>query len=144
MSLRRRARRDDRNGVAAVEMVIVCFFLLLPCAYGMIEMARAVQVKECLTDAARSGCRVAITPGKANSDVTSTITTALTANGITVSPTTTIQVNGVTKDCAVAVGGDKVSVKVSVPASSVNYMLPLFMPINSVESETLVMMKQGS
>jgi Flp pilus assembly protein TadG len=138
------SRRERRRAVAAVELAIVASFILIPAAYGMIEVARAVQVKDCLTDVARSACRVAITAGNANSDVTSNISTTLTANGLTVSQTTTtIQVNGVTADVRTAVQYDKISVKISIPIHDVSYLLPYFFSSSSVDSETLIMMRQG-
>jgi Flp pilus assembly protein TadG len=145
--LRRGANRRARcrRGVAAVEMAIVTSFVLIPATYGMIELSRAIQVKDALTDAARSGCRVGAKAGGSNSTITSNISTVLTANGFSSSlATITIKVNGVVQDASTAVQGDQLSVKVSVPDSSVNWLPALFLSSSAVESETLIMMRQGS
>ncbi len=133
-----------RRGVAAVEMALVASFILVPAAYGMIEMSRAIQVQDYLSCAARSGCAVAVRPGKDNAAVNANISTVLATYGISSTlVTVTITVNGVTADVSTAVQNDKIALKISLPASQVNYMMPLFMAKTAVQSETLVMMRQG-
>src|SRR5579884_2357217 len=137
-------RPAPRRGTAAVELAIVATFLLVPAAYGIMEVTRAIQVKDALTDAARSACRVAVQPGAANSNVTANITAVLAANGIAASlATPTILVNGNAVDVSTAKQGDKISVKVALPVSKVNWVLSHFLAASAVESETLVMMRQG-
>jgi Flp pilus assembly protein TadG len=132
-----------RRGTAAVEFAVIVSFLVVV-AMGMIEVTRAVQVKDVLTDAVRSGCRLAIQPGTANSDVQANINTILTNAGIpTKSVTTTIQVNGKTVDVSTANKGDKISVQIGLPVDSVGWVTPMFFTNQSVESELLVMMRQG-
>jgi len=46
-------------------------------------------------------------------------------------------------DVKTAVGGDKISIEIAVPAAQVNWVLPMFLSNSSVESETLIMMRQG-
>lgn len=140
------ARRGAvRRGTAAVEMAVVATFILCPLTYGMIEMSRAVQVKEALTKVARSGGAVAIRPGADNASVLSAINAALTSYEI--SPqlaTITLKVNGSPANVSTAAQGDQISVSVSVPAASVNFMLPMFLSDASVTSGTLIMMRQGT
>jgi len=144
MLLRSGPRAPQRRGAAAVELAVVLSFVLIPAAYGMIELSRAIQVKDQLTDATRSGCRLAIQPGASNSTVTANINAALTAQGFNpANATVTILVNGQAVDVSTAQPGDQISVKVSLPAATVGYVLPLFMSSNSVDSETLVMMRLG-
>jgi Flp pilus assembly protein TadG len=132
-----------RRGTAAVEFAILVPFLAV-LAMGMIEVTRGVQVKDMLTDAVRSGCRLAIQPGTASATVQANINQVLTNAGIpTGDVTITIQVNGQTVDASTAVKGDTISVKIALPVDDVGWVTPVFFSGKSVESETLVMMRQG-
>ena len=135
--------RRLRRATAAVECAVIIPFLAL-IALGMIEITRAVQVKDILTDAARSGARQAIRPAAANASVTADINNNLTnANIPTAYATITILVNGKAVDALTAVKGDQITVKVSVPVTNVGWITPIFFSQSSVESETVVMMRQG-
>jgi Flp pilus assembly protein TadG len=130
-----------RAGIAALEMALIAPVLVFV-TLGMLEMARAMMVKETLTDAARKGCRTAILANGTNSAVTADINTVLTNNSIpTADITITILVNGAVADVSTATAGSKISVKVAVPIADVAWITPLFMPGN-IESENLVMMSQ--
>lgn len=132
------------SGSATVEMAIALTFVFAPTTYGMIEMSRAIQAKELLTGAARSAIAVGIRAGGSNSAVQTNVNASLTAYGIDPTiATVTVKVNGNVVDCSSAIQGDQISVKIAVPAASVNYMLPKFMGNSAVESETMVMMRQG-
>ncbi|MEE9275800.1 MAG: TadE family protein [bacterium] len=76
----RRAVRD--RGQAVVE-----FALLLPVLIvlimGVIDIARAYNVLQVVTNAAREGARVAILPSSTSTTVTTTVDTYLTAAGQT-------------------------------------------------------------
>jgi hypothetical protein len=125
-------------------MAIVLTFIFTPATYGMIEMSRAIQVKEFLTGTARSAGSVAIKTGNDNTAVSSNIKSSLTTYGISPSlATTTIKVNGAVADLNTAVAGDQISITIALPAAQVNWMLPMFLSNSSVESETLIMMRQG-
>lgn len=52
-------RRSTRLGAAAVEFALVApvFFLFV---FGLIELGRGVMIQQCLTNAARVGCRHAV------------------------------------------------------------------------------------
>src|SRR4051794_4079693 len=97
-----------RRGTAAVEFaviapVLIIFFL------GMIEVTRAIQVKNCLTDIARSSCRVAIKSGSSTQNVKDNINTILSANGINTSyATISILVNGNNVDANTAKKYDQI------------------------------------
>jgi Flp pilus assembly protein TadG len=134
------AKSPRRRGSAVVEFAVIAPFLVAV-TMGMMEVTRAVQVKNYLTDAARSGCRKAIQPGSSNSVVTDNINTILTANGITSSDATiTILVAGQSVDVSTADKYDQISVRVSLPIAKVNWVTPYFFSSTAVESETLVMM----
>jgi Flp pilus assembly protein TadG len=138
-----RRRQPRRRGTATVEFAIVAPVLIV-LAMGLIEVTRAVQVKNTLTDAVRSGCRLAIQPGASNAVVVANINQVLTNAGIpTGDVTVTIQVNGTTADVSTAVQGNMVSVKIGLPVDDVAWVIPMFFTSKSVESETLVMMRQG-
>lgn len=135
-------KHRKRPGVAAVELAIVVPFMVF-FAVGMIEMGRGLQVKEILSDAARKGCRTGIKPLSTNTTVTTDINNVLSDNNITSSNATiTIQVNGATADVSTAKEYDKISVKVSIPVSSIAWITPLFLPGTTIESSTMVMMRQ--
>lgn len=132
-----------RRAIAAVEFAIVLPFLVL-LATGTFELARAIMVRQVLTDAARKACRTGSLPGAANSNVTQDVNDILTDNSIATSAATvTILVNGQAVDASTAVNGDQLSVKVSVPFNKVAWTPLFFFTNTSIETETLVMMRQG-
>jgi Flp pilus assembly protein TadG len=57
--IRKRIRWRDDRGAAAVEFALVMPILLL-LLFGIIEFARAWNVRQTLTDAAREGARIAV------------------------------------------------------------------------------------
>lgn len=156
----RNIRSCDRQGIAASEFAILAPFLFF-LVVGIFEMSRAIMIKEILSNAARKGCSKGIIPGKTYSDITSEVNDIMTDMGINTSQvTTTIQVatysgsgtnNTPTWGTAATVtsgtfspsASDQISVKVSVPVSSVLWFTPAFLPISAVESETIVMLRQG-
>lgn len=132
-----------RFGSAAVEFAVIVPFLVLV-SMAMIEVTRGVQVKNTLTDAARSGCRLAIQPGTTNAAVVSNINQLMTNAGIAASLVTiTIQVNGKTVDVGTAVQGDQISVMVAVPVDALGWVTPRIITQQTIASETLIMMRQG-
>ncbi len=111
---------------------------------GAFEVARGIIVRQVLTDAARKACRTGALPGKANSDITADVNDILTDNSVPTSAATiTILVNGQAVDASTAQQGDQVSVKVAVPFNKVNWTPLMFFTNASIDSETLVMMRQG-
>jgi Flp pilus assembly protein TadG len=130
-----------RRGGAAVEFALVSPFLVAV-LLGMFEISRAILVKETLSDAAQQGCRTASHTGMANSNVTADVNNVMSAAGFS-GYTVTILVNGTAGDVANAQRYDQVSVKISVPDSQVFWVSTFFIPGNTVESETVVMMRQG-
>jgi Flp pilus assembly protein TadG len=129
-----------RRGTAAVEFAVIAPVLII-FLLGMFEITRAIQVKNYLTDAARSSVRVAIQPGNSNSAVTTSVNTALSANGITpANATITILVNGSAVDVNTAKKYDQISVKVSVPISKVSWVPLYYFTSSEVDSETMIMM----
>lgn len=140
---RRAASGRVRRAIAAVEFAVLAPFLFT-LATGAFEVGRGIMVRQILTDAARKACRTGALPGEANSNITSDVNDILSDNSVPTSAATiTILVNGNSVDASTAQQGDQVSVKVAVPFNKVSWT-PLFFFTNaSVESETLVMMRQG-
>ena len=129
-----------RKATATVEFAIIAP-ILAALMLGMIEVTRAIQVKNYLTDTARSGCRIAIEPGSSNASVTSSVHAILNSHGIDPGAATiTILVNDAVADLSSARKYDRISVRVAVPINRVNWVTPLFLGSTAIESETLVMM----
>jgi Flp pilus assembly protein TadG len=131
-----------RRAAAAVEFAIVLPFLAV-LVTGSFELARGIMVRQILTDAARKACRNGTLPNRANSDMTQDVNDVLTDNSVPTSAATiTILVNGQAVDAITALQGDSISVKVAVPFNKVTWTPLFFFSNSSVESETLVMMRQ--
>lgn len=133
--------RRTRSATAAVEFALVLPFLAV-LVLGMIEISRILLVKETLSNAAQQACRTATKPGASNSQVTQEVADVLRDAGFT-SYTVTIQVNDVTQDVSSAARRDKVSVRVSIPSATALLLSATFYKGATIESETVVMMRQG-
>lgn len=123
MQLRRRAQA--RRGASAVEMAIVApvFVALI---LGQVETSRLGMVSQLLTTAAREGCRVAVIPGKSQSDVQTRITAVLSGSGISVGTVTPTCPSPYSWDSAPR--GTPITVSLSVPYSSVSWLgTPFFL-----------------
>src|SRR5881396_1730683 len=115
LTVRCKNRSLARRGAATVEFAIIVPFLIA-LTLGMIEVTHVAQTKNCLTDAARSSCRLAIQPGSSNQAVTDNINTILSANGIaSANATITILVNGASANVSTAAKYDQISVKIQLP-----------------------------
>jgi Flp pilus assembly protein TadG len=107
--------RFKRQGAAAVEFALVApiFFLMI---LGMMEVGRAIMVKQIVTNAAREGARVAVIDGSTVSTTVTKVQAYLTNAGMpSVTPT-------VTPDPTTAADGDPITVTVSIPYSSVSWL----------------------
>ena len=103
-------------------------------------------IKQMLNDAARKACRTGVLPGKSNSDITAEVNNILSDNGVPTADATiviTISPSGATNVSSAVPGVDSVKVKVSIPVSDVYWMGTYFLPGSDVESESVVMLKQG-
>jgi Flp pilus assembly protein TadG len=141
-----------RRGAAVAEFAFVSpvFALVL---MGMIELSRGLMVKVILSDAALKGCRTGIQRDKANTDILSDCTDVMRDNHFNstqFNPNSVGQIairvtapNGnVLADTLDAPSGSIVSVQVSIPVSSTTWVPNVFLAKGSLESETVVMMKQ--
>jgi Flp pilus assembly protein TadG len=165
MTMFRASRQPCRKrlAVAALEFAFVSqiFWVLI---VGMFEISRALQVKEILTNAARKACRTAILPGASWSDVANGAAGSdlydimVTDNGFKWSDVTpTVIVTDTSGNSTTLTTGDSnnvlqnsswgytIKVKVSIPASATTWGPGLLFITNStIESEYLVMMRQGN
>jgi len=110
---------------------------------GMVEMSRAMMAKIILNDAARKACRTGILPNNGNTAITNEVANILKDNSLNIANATlTIQVNGQAVDASTANQNDQVSVKVAMPYTQFAWTQPLFLTNTTIESETVVMMRQ--
>jgi Flp pilus assembly protein TadG len=151
--------QQGRRGAAVVEFAILAPFLV-SLIIGMCELGRAVMVKDILTNSARMGCRTGATLGKGYQDIISDVDAILTASNIsTTYATITIQTAAYTGTSTTPSWAsfttvtsstaynpnplDKISVKVSIPVADVLWFSPYFMSSTSIESELMIMLRQG-
>ncbi len=154
------ARRGrSRPGNAMTELAVV-IPVLVALVVGMVELSRAIMVKEALTNASRRGANVAIKSGKTYTDIQNAVDDILAtdkqlpatvANGkatltVTVakwdSSTDTYGSDTTVTSATFAPSQfDKVGVKVSVHAEDVSLLFLRF-SAGKIESETVYMLKQ--
>ena len=133
---RRAGHHRSRRGVAMLEMVLILPVLTL-LAFAMIEAARMCIVSQLLTNAAREGCRVAITNGKTSTDVTTRIDASFTAARITpalVTRTLSPSAVDATKS------NDPISLTLSVNFNNVNWFpSPFFFKSRTITAQAVMM-----
>lgn len=120
MFLRHQPPPTGRRGSNLVEFALVSpvFFLFV---FGLVDIGRGMMASSLLTNAARSGCRVGVLPGKSNTDVQNAVAATVNGQGLG-SPTTTVLVNGAAKNVSSATSGDNITVTVGVPYSEVTWL----------------------
>ena len=102
----RRRRRRGESGQALVE-VAIALPILLALLVGIFEFARAYNVQQVITNAAREGAREAVLPGTGSATVVDSVVDARLADANI--NTATVTISSVTVDT-----GQPVSVQVSV------------------------------
>jgi Flp pilus assembly protein TadG len=150
--------QQRRAGIAATELAVVAPFLVTV-VLGMFEVGRGVMIKDVLTNAARKGCRTGVTATGTYQNVIDDVGNILSDNNIPAADATiTIQIASYTGSGTTPSWGafttvsgassytpnalDNVSVKVSIPVTDVLWFAPVFMSSTSLESETLIMVRQ--
>lgn len=106
--IKRHRKCDQRRGVVLIEAALV-FPILLLLTFGLIEYGWLFLRMESLSNAARRGARVAVTPDATNSDVLSAIGNMMTDSGLGDSGYT------VTVSSLVVDPGETVTVHIVVP-----------------------------
>jgi Flp pilus assembly protein TadG len=145
-----RARR--RPGIAAVEFAFIGVALTI-LVMGMFELARGVQVRQILTDAARKGCRTGILHQYGNTDITNDATNIMRDNGFdatqfnppgigSITITVTDPSGNTLAESLDAPSGSTVSVQVAIPCSSIFWVTANWLTDSMLVSDTVVMMKQ--
>lgn len=79
--MKRHEKHDQRRGVALIEAALV-FPILLLLTFGLIEYGWLFLRMESISNAARRGARVAVTPDATSSDVSSAIAVMMTDGGL--------------------------------------------------------------
>jgi len=79
--MKRHEKHDQRRGVVLIETALV-FPLLLLLTFGLIEYGWLFLRMESISNAARRGARVAVTPDATSSDVSSAIAVMMTDGGL--------------------------------------------------------------
>ena len=130
-----------RRAVAAVELAVVAPFIVT-LILGMVEIGHGIAVKESLSDAAQKACRAGAQPGKTTAQAQAEVDNIMQDLGIT-GYSTAILVNGQQTDIKDAKHNDQISVKVSVPVSQVSWTTTFFLSAQDLESETVIMLRQG-
>lgn len=136
--------RAQRRGAATVELAL-CLPLVMALTVGLCELGQALKVEAILSQAARKACAAGTRPGCSNADVITDAESVLTANKIpTGAVTVTILINDASGNVLTAKLNDKISVKVSIPISQVNWSnTQQFFPAGASLSQTVVMLRQG-
>jgi Flp pilus assembly protein TadG len=116
---RRRFGRS-RRGATAVEFAFVgsTVFLIF---FGVLELGRALMVSHLLTNAARAGARAGVVEGTSTTSIKAVVTSALSGVGIS-TENISVQVNDGSTDASASKAGDEITVKVTIPASSVSWL----------------------
>jgi Flp pilus assembly protein TadG len=119
--------------------------LLATLVLGTFEVGRQTMVKQMLAEAARAGGRVASLPASDSASTITAVKSVLTKHGIDpTAATITVRVNGQAADAVTAKRNDSVSVEVAVPFYVVSWTKwYYFIPADSMQSETIVMMREG-
>src|SRR5579884_219075 len=106
-SVREQVSRSRRRASVLLEFAFV-IPILATLGIGILEVARAVMVRQILSDAARKGCRTAVLPSGTTATATQDAKDVLTLNNISsTSATVTILVNGVSADASTAKMNDQ-------------------------------------
>jgi Flp pilus assembly protein TadG len=134
-------RRRGRRAVAAVELAVVLPFIIT-LILGMVEIGHGIAVRESLSDAAQKACRTAVQPGKTTAQAQAEVDNIMQDLNIT-GYTTTILLNGQQVEIQNAQHNDQISIKVSVPVSQIYWTTTIFLPAQDLESETVIMLRQG-
>lgn len=134
----------NRRGAAAVEMALLAPFFATV-ILGITEIGQVQRAQCYVSEASYAGCVAGSLAGSSNSDVTSDVKNFLTSCKMTAaSAVITIKVNDAVADVASAKRNDKITVKVAIPVSAISWSgTHCFVPVNSVVTKTIVMLKQG-
>ncbi len=112
----RRRQQKSRTGASVVEFALVAPLMIL-LTMGMMEVGRAVMVKQMLVNASREGARMAVLPGSTAAEVRARVQDDLanaSISGVTVNITPTL--------LSAAGAGTPVTVEVQVEAADISWI----------------------
>ena len=130
-------RKMDRVGAAAVEFAIVGPLMIM-LTMGMMEVGRAVMVKQVMINASREGARMAILPSTTAQDVIAQVQSQLAASSINGTTVTVIPAS-----LANAAAGTAVTVSISVNASQVSWIPNPAFTLNQTISAATTMRRES-
>jgi Flp pilus assembly protein TadG len=123
-----------RHAAAAVEFAVVAPIFLIMIT-GIMELGRAIQVRQLVTNASREGARIG---GYDTTTSASTVTTAVNSylSNVGISgATTTVSPN----PPSLASDGQSISVTVSIPFNNVSYLpSPLYLGGQTLQATTVM------
>lgn len=132
---RSRGGRRRRRGAVALEFALLTGVLLV-LIVGIVELGRAIMVRQVLVNAAREGARRAVVPGATDTEVVDIVNNYMTHAGIAGQ---TIQV---TPALSAAVSHQAVTVRVSVLHSHVSWGFTNFISGDAAFVAEVVMRKE--
>ena len=133
-----RRRRADRRGAAAVEFAIVAtvFFMFV---FAIFEIGRLVMLQQIMGEACRQGARRAVLENANETAVETLVTSRLAANSIAGATVTITWPGQDTQPDLNRLGfQDPITVRATVPYSSVSWLIPTWV------SQTAVMEAQAT
>ncbi len=118
--------KENRRGIAAVEMAFVAPFVLL-LVFTSVEFSRMMMVRQALTNAAREGCRHAsLVTTQSDTDVDSVIRDRLGGVIIDADNSDIVRI-GVTPTFTTSpASGQTITVSVEVDCADVSFLPPFF------------------
>lgn len=130
-------RKPARTGAAVVEFAIVGPLMIM-LTMGMMEVGRAVMVKQVMVNASREGARMAILPSASSQTVIAQVQAQLAASSIN---GTTVTITPPSLDNAPA--GTPVTVAISVNASQVSWIPNPAFTLNRTISTATTMRRES-
>lgn len=136
----RRCRRN-RQGAAAVEFAIVApiFFMMI---FGMIEFGRVIMVEQVMTNASREGARVAVVDGSTSAGTKTVVSNYLSSAGISGATILVQNSSGTNVEPSTVGYGETITVKVTVPFSSVSWLPKPWFLSSSTELKASTVMRR--
>ncbi len=133
----KRPAPSNRVGAAVIEFAIVGPLMVM-LTMGMMEVGRAVMVKQVMINASREGARMAILPSANSQEVIAQVTSQLSASSIN---GTTVTINPPSLTNAPA--GTAVTVSISVNASQVSWIPNPAFTLNQTISAATTMRRES-
>jgi Flp pilus assembly protein TadG len=146
-------RPGARRRAAAIAEFGLLAPVIVALVLGLFELGRGMNVKQQVCNAARKGCRTGILHQYGNADIINDAVNVMRDNGFdatkfnppaigSITITVTDPNGNTLADALDAPPGSTVTVQVSIPVSSVFWVSTNYLSASSLDSDTVVMMKQ--